>query len=190
MQVERRGKRRAWKKPERLREFGGPVRHSFLISLYPVGDRLRVGYSWGDRALFQVEFDYHTVIRQLSARVGAAIGLASGRLVLRQEVFTGRAEGVYDQGFGEHFYGVRDVACQVEGFAGAYLPPRTADGEAQTAPDDMDDLLLRVPVLRQMPSGFQCHDHLRHRPPTDGRAPSNAFHHLDPRIVLVGILHA
>ncbi len=42
-------------------------RVAFPISLYRSGDRLEVGYGWGDRALFQAEFDYHTVIRQLSA---------------------------------------------------------------------------------------------------------------------------
>jgi hypothetical protein len=42
-------------------------RVAFPISLYRNGDRLHVGYGWGDRALFQAEFDYHTVIRQLRA---------------------------------------------------------------------------------------------------------------------------
>ena len=42
-------------------------RVAFPISLYRAGDFLQVGYGWGDRALFQAEFDYHTVIRQLSA---------------------------------------------------------------------------------------------------------------------------
>ena len=42
-------------------------RVAFPISLYRAGNRLEVGYGWGDRALFQAEFDYHTVIRQLTA---------------------------------------------------------------------------------------------------------------------------
>ena len=42
-------------------------RVAFPISLYRVGDNLRVGYGWGDRALFQAEFDYQTVVRQLAA---------------------------------------------------------------------------------------------------------------------------
>ena len=46
---------------------GSIPRGRLPISLYRVGSRLRVGYGWGDRALFQAEFDYHTVIRQLRA---------------------------------------------------------------------------------------------------------------------------
>ncbi len=42
-------------------------RVAFPISLYRAGDRLRVGYGWGDRALFQAEFDYGTVIGRLRA---------------------------------------------------------------------------------------------------------------------------
>ena len=42
-------------------------RVAFPISLYRVGDCLHVGYGWGDRALFQAEFDYQTVVRQLAA---------------------------------------------------------------------------------------------------------------------------
>ena len=40
-------------------------RVAFPISLYRVGDALQVGYGWGDRALFQAEFEYGTVIDQL-----------------------------------------------------------------------------------------------------------------------------
>ena len=43
-------------------------RVAFPISLYRTGDTLQVGYGWGDRALFQAEFDYHTVIDQLFRR--------------------------------------------------------------------------------------------------------------------------
>ena len=41
-------------------------RVAFPISLYRVGECLTVGYGWGDRALFQAEFDYQTVTAQLS----------------------------------------------------------------------------------------------------------------------------
>jgi hypothetical protein len=40
-------------------------RVAFPISLYRTGDALEVGYGWGDRALFQAEFDYATVVRAL-----------------------------------------------------------------------------------------------------------------------------
>lgn len=43
-------------------------RVAFPISLYRLGDTLLVGYGWGDRALFQAEFDYNTVIDQLFRR--------------------------------------------------------------------------------------------------------------------------
>ena len=43
-------------------------RVAFPISLYRTGDALQVGYGWGDRALFQAEFDYNTVIDQLFRR--------------------------------------------------------------------------------------------------------------------------
>jgi hypothetical protein len=43
-------------------------RVAFPISLYRTGDSLEVGYGWGDRALFQAEFDYGTVIDQLFRR--------------------------------------------------------------------------------------------------------------------------
>ena len=52
-------------------------RVAFPISLYRSGDRLEVGYGWGDRALFQAEFDYHLVIRRLSAERSALSGLAA-----------------------------------------------------------------------------------------------------------------
>ena len=42
-------------------------RVAFPISLYRVGDALQAGYGWGDRALFQAEFDYGTVTAQLSS---------------------------------------------------------------------------------------------------------------------------
>ena len=42
-------------------------RVAFPISLYPAGDKLEVGYGWGDRALFQAVFDYDTVISRLKA---------------------------------------------------------------------------------------------------------------------------
>jgi len=42
-------------------------RVAFPISLYRIGDNLRVGYGWGDRALFQAEYDYQTVVRHLAA---------------------------------------------------------------------------------------------------------------------------
>ena len=42
-------------------------RVAFPISLYRSGDHLHVGYGWGDRALFQAEFDYRMVIGQLQA---------------------------------------------------------------------------------------------------------------------------
>jgi hypothetical protein len=40
-------------------------RVAFPISLYRTGDALQVGYGWGDRALFQAEFEYGIVIDQL-----------------------------------------------------------------------------------------------------------------------------
>lgn len=43
-------------------------RVAFPISLYRTGNALQVGYGWGDRALFQAEFDYGVVIDQLSRR--------------------------------------------------------------------------------------------------------------------------
>lgn len=42
-------------------------RVAFPISLYRVGESLSVGYGWGDRALFQADFDYQTVTAQLSS---------------------------------------------------------------------------------------------------------------------------
>lgn len=41
-------------------------RVAFPISLYRSDHTLQVGYGWGDRALFQAEFDYETVTRQLA----------------------------------------------------------------------------------------------------------------------------
>jgi len=41
-------------------------RVAFPMSLYRHGDALRAGYGWGDRALFQAEFDYETVTSRLS----------------------------------------------------------------------------------------------------------------------------
>ena len=43
-------------------------RVAFPISLYRTGDALQVGYGWGDRALFQAEFDYGVVMDQLFRR--------------------------------------------------------------------------------------------------------------------------
>jgi hypothetical protein len=41
-------------------------RVAFPMSLYRIGECLSVGYGWGDRALFQADFDYGTVTAQLS----------------------------------------------------------------------------------------------------------------------------
>ena len=41
-------------------------RVAFPISLYRSGDCLEAGYGWGDRALFQAEFDYATVLQRLA----------------------------------------------------------------------------------------------------------------------------
>lgn len=43
-------------------------RVAFPISLYRTGNALQVGYGWGDRALFQAEFEYSVVIDQLFRR--------------------------------------------------------------------------------------------------------------------------
>lgn len=40
-------------------------RVAFPISLYRVDETLQVGYGWGDRALFQAEFDYRLAVRAL-----------------------------------------------------------------------------------------------------------------------------
>ena len=42
-------------------------RVAFPMSLYRIGECLSVGYGWGDRALFQADFDYATVMAQLSS---------------------------------------------------------------------------------------------------------------------------
>jgi len=42
-------------------------RVAFPMSLYRRGDALQAGYGWGDRALFQAEFDYRTVTAQLTS---------------------------------------------------------------------------------------------------------------------------
>ncbi len=42
-------------------------RVAFPMSLYRIGECLSVGYGWGDRALFQADFDYKTVTAQLSS---------------------------------------------------------------------------------------------------------------------------
>jgi hypothetical protein len=42
-------------------------RVAFPVSLYRYDKSLSVGYGWGDRALFQANFDYDTVTRQLAA---------------------------------------------------------------------------------------------------------------------------
>ena len=41
-------------------------RVAFPMSLYRRGNALQAGYGWGDRALFQAEFDYETVTTRLS----------------------------------------------------------------------------------------------------------------------------
>ena len=41
-------------------------RVAFPMSLYRRGNALQAGYGWGDRALFQAEFDYETVTARLS----------------------------------------------------------------------------------------------------------------------------
>ncbi len=41
-------------------------RVAFPISLYRTGNTLEAAYGWGDRALFQAQFDYHTVVSRLS----------------------------------------------------------------------------------------------------------------------------
>ncbi len=41
-------------------------RVAFPISLYRDGETLEASYGWGDRALFQAQFDYRTVVRRLS----------------------------------------------------------------------------------------------------------------------------
>jgi len=50
-----------------LGELFDTKRVAFPISLYRTGDCLEAGYGWGDRALFQAEFDYHTVVQRLAA---------------------------------------------------------------------------------------------------------------------------
>lgn len=52
-------------------------RVAFPISLYRSGDTLNVGYGWGDRALFQAEFDYRTLVRQLDEHNSHALELGS-----------------------------------------------------------------------------------------------------------------
>ncbi len=42
-------------------------RVAFPVSLYRYDKSLSVGYGWGDRALFQANFDYDTVTRELAA---------------------------------------------------------------------------------------------------------------------------
>ena len=42
-------------------------RVAFPMSLYRIGECLSVGYGWGDRALFQADFDYQTVMALLSS---------------------------------------------------------------------------------------------------------------------------
>ena len=49
-----------------LGELFDTKRVAFPISLYRHADTLKAGYGWGDRALFQAEFDYQTVVRRLS----------------------------------------------------------------------------------------------------------------------------
>jgi hypothetical protein len=51
---------------EGLGELFDTKRVAFPISLYRAGALLSVGYGWGDRALFQADFDYDTVTAQLS----------------------------------------------------------------------------------------------------------------------------
>lgn len=45
-------------------------RVAFPISLYRAESKLEVGYGWGDRALFQAEFDYGMVVDRLGAHAG------------------------------------------------------------------------------------------------------------------------
>ena len=52
---------------EGLGELFDTKRVAFPVSLYRRGECLSVGYGWGDRALFQAEFDYGTVTAQLAA---------------------------------------------------------------------------------------------------------------------------
>lgn len=47
-------------------------RVAFPMSLYREDDTLRVGYGWGDRALFQSEFDYRLVVSRLAAHAHAS----------------------------------------------------------------------------------------------------------------------
>ena len=50
-----------------LGELFDTKRVAFPISLYRDEDVLEASYGWGDRALFQAQFDYGTVVRALSA---------------------------------------------------------------------------------------------------------------------------
>ncbi len=53
---------------EGLGELFDTKRVAFPISLYREGGTLTAAYGWGDRALFQAEFDYRAVVRGLSGR--------------------------------------------------------------------------------------------------------------------------
>lgn len=50
-----------------LGELFDTKRVAFPISLYRTGDTLAAAYGWGDRALFQAEFNYRDVVRRLAA---------------------------------------------------------------------------------------------------------------------------
>ena len=80
------------------------------------------------------------------------------------------------------FHAVRDIAGEIEGIAGGKLVRHAIDDESHLTFEDVNDLLLRVPVLGHPTPGRQRGDHLIHRLAVRNRPPCDAGTNLNGRI--------
>src|SRR4029453_9415346 len=77
---------------------------------------------------------------------------------------------------------MRDIAGEIEGIAGGKLVRHALNDESHLTFEDVNDLLLGVPVLGHATPGPQRGDHLIHRPAVRNRAPCDAGTNLNRRI--------